>query len=184
MKNILYILLVCLLSSCGLFRKVHKESTLDKITTSSIAKSDSSSISIDKSVTTIKERADTSVTIPAKTVTQETYFNMDSLINGMTAVKNELVDISFTLNPITHKLTTTAIIKPQSVALSIDKTTIKANDITSQIKRVQEKQDDMETEHKANLVDKKPAGLFWYAIIAIVVVGIIVFALYKRSGGK
>lgn len=177
------VLATCL-SSCGLFKKVHKESTLDKISTTSVAKSDSTGLTVDKSVTTIREHADSTIIVPAKTVTQETTFSMDSLVNGMTAVQNQLIDIRFTLNPVTNKLTTTAIIKPQAVSFSVNKETTRQNNITSQSAVKKESKSSAKEVHEHDLVDKKPFDTFWIVIIILGIVGIIVFALYRRFGGK
>jgi hypothetical protein len=183
-KLIPCLLLVLSLSSCGIFKRVHREKTLDKVTTATVAKSDSTSLTIDKTVTTISEKADTTISTPAKVTTGEVDFSMDSLVNGMTAVQNELIDIRFTLDPVTKKLITTALIKPQALTFAIDRTTVKANDITAQIKRVSENQTNAEETHTSTVVDKEPAGQVWYVVIILGVVVIIVFAVYRRSGGK
>lgn len=177
MRAYIYIVLLLFLSSCGIFRKVHKESTLDKIESSSVIKADSTAITIDKSITTVKEKADTAVIIPGKIVTQEVVFSMDSLVNGMTAVKNELIDIRFTLNPLTHKLSTIAVIKPQAVSFSVNKETTKANDITSLANVSKSEKDNHKEEHKISLVDKKPANSIWFVVIIIGVVCVITGAI-------
>ncbi len=100
MRKLILFLLVCSLASCGVFRKVHKEKTLDNLETSSVTKSDSSGITIDKSVSTIKEKADITLTVPGKTITRDMYLNMDSLVNGITAVQNDLLNVKLILNPI------------------------------------------------------------------------------------
>jgi hypothetical protein len=184
MRKLLLLTLVVSLSSCGLFKKVHKENTLDKIQTTSVAKSDSTSLTVDKSVTTIKEKADTTVIIPEKVVSQEVDFNMDSLVNGMTAVQNKLIDIRFLLDPATNKLTTTATIKPQGVSFVVNKETTIQKDISSQENVAKEIKNSAKEVHEHDLVDKKPFGTFWIVVIILGVVGIFVFAVYKRSGGS
>lgn len=153
-----------MLGSCGVFRKVHKESTLDKISTTKILKSDSSSFKIDKTVTTIKEKVDTDFIIPGKIVSQQTYFNMDSLVKGMTAVKNDLIDVRFKLNPTTHALTTTATLKPRPVPVQIDKETTIRNDVASGINHMNEVNQESAEEHRTNLVDKEPKHTIWLTL--------------------
>lgn len=176
----IYILMTCLLAGCGIFRKVHKESALHQTESVAVSKSDSTNITIDKSVTTIKEKADTNVLVPARTITQETYFNMDSLVNGMTAVKNGLIDIRLTLDPLTHKLSTTAVIKPQVIPVKIDKETTRTNDITSggQVSRsLEAKSNEI---YKASEVDKKPANSIWFVLMVLGISAILGYIIYRK----
>lgn len=183
MKYILYIVLLCSLASCGIFLKVHKESALNKLETSSVVKSDSTGVTIDKSVITVKEKADTSVTIPAKVISQEVTFNMDSLVNGMTAVKNDLIDIRFMLNPLTNKLTTTATIKPQVVPFQIDRETTRQNDITQTGTLSKSTESKSKEEHKTSVVDKQPKNSLWFIVMilgSVLVTGWLAYRYFKR----
>jgi hypothetical protein len=179
MKNLTIVLLLLAFSSCGVFRKVHKESTLDKVKTSSVVKSDSSAITVDKTTTTIKEKADTVVTTKKQVVTQETYFNMDSLVKGITAVQNELIDIRFTLNPSTGMLRTDATLKPQEVPFKFDKTTNINNDITKKDVVSKSSQDKKKESHEADLKIKEPKNLLVFYLVVVSVVALFLFGVYR-----
>jgi hypothetical protein len=183
MRNLFLILVVCSLSSCGIFRKVHKSTSMDKIESSSVAKLDITSITIDKSLKTVKESIDTTVEIPGKIITEERPLNMDSLINGMTAVKNDLIDVKLILDPLTKVLRTVATIKPQLVPVKLNRETTTQNDIlnTGAVSKFTEQK--LKEEHKASEVDKAPQNSFIFSsIIVIIAIGLIigVFRYYRR----
>jgi len=184
MKHLYLALLVLAMSGCGIFKKVEKHKTLDKISTSVVAKSDSTSLVVDKTKTTITEKADTTVSTPTKVITQETVFNMDSLVNGMTAVQNELIDIRFTLDPKTGVLLTEATLKPQKVQFQFDKTTTMEKDITSKAEVKKENQTSQDELHKSNNVVKEPKNTGLYVVLILGIVAIIAYLLYRRFGGK
>jgi hypothetical protein len=179
MKKLLLIIFVFSMASCGVFRKVRKERTLDKVKTSSVVKSDSSAITVDKTTTTIKEKADTVVTTKKQVVTQETYFNMDSLVKGITAVQNELIDIRFTLNPSTGILTTDATLKPQEVPFKFDKTTNINNDITKKNVVSKSSEDKKKESHEADLKIKEPKNSLVFYLIIISVVALVLLGVYR-----
>lgn len=179
MKSILYIILVFSLSSCGLFRKISKEKTLNKSESSIITKSDSTGITIDKSVIITKEKLDTVITLAGTTVKQDVYLNMDSLINGMTAVKNDLLDVRLVLNPVTNILSVQANLKPRKVPVVWDKQTTKHNDITQSGAKSGLKNEKLKESQSTGIVDKQPKNTSWYTIIIVSIVAIIVFAAYR-----
>lgn len=180
MKKIILIFLVCSLASCGLFRKVHKSKTLDKIETSSVTKSDSTGLTIDKSVTTIREQADTSITIPGKVVKQDTFLNMDSLVNGITAVKNDLLDVMLILNPATGILSVQANVKPRLVPVQFNRITTRQNDITHSGSKSGSVSSESSELHKEGIIDKAPKNYF-YLILGVVIIFIIVlFVIYRK----
>ncbi len=179
MKVILYILLALSLSSCGLFRKIHKEKTLNKSESSIITKSDSSGVTIDKSVIITKEKLDTVITLPGKTVKQDVYLNMDSLINGMTAVKNDLLDVRLVLNPVTNILSVESNLKPRDVPVKFDRETNRQNDITQSGFKSEQKDLKLKEFHETNTVDKQPKNSIWFTVLIWGVVAIVIFALYR-----
>lgn len=144
-----------------------------------MVKSDSTGLTVDRSITTIKEKADTTVSTPAAVVKQDVYLNMDSLVNGMTAVKNDLLDVKLVLNPVTGILSVTANVKPQSVKLQLDRTTTRANDITSSTNVSKESEQKHEEEHRDKVVEKEPKNSIWFIVMAVVVVAILVFGAFK-----
>jgi hypothetical protein len=179
MRNLFLILLVCSLSSCGIFRKVHKSTSMDKIESSSVAKLDSTSITIDKSLKTVKESIDTAVKIPGKVITEERPLNMDSLINGMTAVKNDLIDVKLILDPLTKVLTTVATIKPQLVPVILNRQTTTQNDIlnTGTVSKFTEQKS--KEQHKASEVDKLPANSYIFPVVIVGIALSLIIGVYR-----
>ena len=179
MRNILILLLCLCLASCGVFRKVNKDKTLDKVQTTSVVKSDSTGLKIDQSTTIIKEKADTTVSTPAAVVKQDVYLNMDSLVNGMTAVQNDLLDVKLLLNPVTGILSVVANLKPQSIKLQLDRTTTKQNDITQSGTISKSAEQKHEEEHRANSVVKEPKNSIWFIVMIIGIIAVVTFGAYK-----
>lgn len=179
MRCVLYLIMIICFSGCGVFKKVHKEKTVDKIRSTISTKSDSIGITIDRSLIKIKEKLDTLVKIPGKTIHQNTQFNMDSLINGMTAVKNDLIDIRLHLNPITNTLSTTATLKPTQVPVFFDRETTKENDITQSGSKSGQSDEKLEEEHLNSSVDKQPKNSIWFTVLVWGVVAIVIFAVYR-----
>lgn len=171
--NLSLITVTLLFSGCGMFRKVFKYKEYSKLETKSEIRKDSTGLIIDKSVTTIKEKLDTVITVPGQTIRQDTYLNMDSLVNGMTAVKNDLLDVRLVLNPITGILSTVAFIKPQNVPVKIDKETIIQNDITQQSYQSNLWKDSYYQASGSSNVEKEPVSWWWYAA-GIGILGVIV----------
>lgn len=175
-------LIVCF-SGCGIFRKVHKENTLVKVETKQEVKKDSVGLIIDKSVITIKETIDTSITIPAKTVVQITELNMDSLVNGMTAIKNELVDVTLLLNPVTGILSVAAVIKKQVIPVKIERVITKHNDITQAVHKTEAVLNTSKSSEEKSIVDKEPKKTIWIVVIILGTISIIsgfVYRYFKR----
>lgn len=172
MKRAIYLLLICvLLSSCGAFRKVFKLKESHMVEITQDRRTDSVGVTVDKSVTTIKERIDTTVTTPAQVVTQDTEMNMDSLINGMTAIKNDLIDVRLHLNPITGVLSATATMKPRAIPVKLDRVTTKQNDISQQSKKQEAILNKSRVEDRHEEVSKDPIKIpTWIIIVAILLV--------------
>lgn len=174
--NCSLIMMIILLSGCGMFRKVFKSKEYSKLETKSGNRKDSTGLIIDKSVTTIKEKVDTVITVPGQTVRQDTYLNMDSLVNGMTAVKNDLLDVRLILNPVTGILSTVAFIKPQNVPVKIDKETVKQNDITQQSYQSDLWKQSSNQSSGSAVTEKKPVSLWWFcAGFGILLIIVVVF---------
>lgn len=172
--NLSLITIMLLFSGCGMFWKVFKSKEYSKLETKSEIRKDSTGLIIDKSVTTIKEKLDTVITVPGKTVRQDTYLTMDSLVNGMTAVKNDLLDVRLILNPVTGILSTVAFIKPQKVPVRIDKETIKQNDIIHRSYKSDLWKDTWNQSSESSYVYKEPVSLWRYASGLIILIVIIV----------
>ena len=183
MKKLILFSLALGLSGCGLFKQVHKEKTTLKTEDSQEAKRDSSSLTINKSVITVNEKVDTVLFVPEKTVRQETILNMDSLISGMTAVKNNLVDVSLVLNPVTHVLSAVATLKSRLIPLKIDKQTITQNNIVQAGNQSTDFKVKAKSTATRSIVDKKPIDVTMWLIIAfigILAVGLVYWLVKEK----
>jgi len=176
-KLILFAGLITCLSSCGLFQKVHKEKAIVKVETKQEAKKDSTGITVDKTITTTSEKVDTAVSIPGKSVSQDTELNMDSLVNGMTAIKNDLVDVTLLLNPVTGILSATAILKPQLVPVKLSREIKKQNDIFQSGHKTEAIVNNSKSSDEKAKIDREPKKISWLVFLILGVVGIVVGAL-------
>lgn len=184
MKKIIRILplllAILLISSCGMFRKVFKSKEYSKIETTSKITKDSAGIRSDKSVTTTTEIIDTTVATPEKIVKQDVYLNMDSLINGLTAVKNDLLDVKLVFNPVTGLLTTTATIKPQKVPVLLNRQTVKQNDITEQSQTKNSREDKSKSIVDNSKIEKTPDLTWGYVVLGVLIAIAILFFVFNR----
>ncbi|RZK64266.1 MAG: hypothetical protein EOO92_27735 [Pedobacter sp.] len=184
MKRISLLLIIsCLLVSCGTFRKVFKLKESSSTEQVSEVKTDIQANTAERTVTKITEKADTTITTPEKVVKQDTYLNKDSLIKGMNAIHNDLVDVRLKLDPVTGILSATATVKPQSVSVLIDRITEVEKQLQEDIKVAEIKNSSLKTEAKSNRVEKEPAKMgMWFAIAALIVlvVGAIIWFRVKK----
>jgi hypothetical protein len=171
--------LILSLNSCGIFKKIHKEKSLVKVETKQEVKKDSTGLIIDKSVTVIKEKIDSTFTIPAKTVSQDSELNMDSLVAGMTAIKNDLVDVTLLLNPVTGVLTVAAQLKEQKIPVKIEREITKHNDITQSTHKTEAVLNTSKSIDKRSTVDKEPKNTVWYVVLILSAIALLRW-LFKR----
>lgn len=172
--HLLLIVMIVLLSGCGMFRKVFRSKEYSKLETKTEIRKDSVGLIIDKSITTVKEKIDTTVIIPEKIVKQDTYLNMDSLVNGMTAIQNDIMDLRLVLNPVTGILSAVATIKASEVPIQLIRETVKQNDITQQSSMSEEKQISHKQQSGSSIVKKEPVNI-WFYILGL---GLVVFILW------
>lgn len=138
---------------------------------------------MDKSITTITEKIDTTIVTPAREVSGQIPFNMDSLVNGLTAIKHELIDVTLHLNPITGVLYVGAKIKPVPVDLKLDRSINIQNDIVEQSDQHSKAELKVETKDSKSTVHKEPAKMgIWLIGFAIVifVISALIYWLKKR----
>lgn len=175
LRVIWVVLIVCavLMQSCGTFKKVFKLRDSSRVQAKSEVKIDSSRVVVDKTVTTITEKADTVVRTPTAVVKEQTYLNLDSLVNGMMAIKNDLVDVSLQLDPKTGILSAVATVKPQSVHVAVDKKTTIAADVKEDIRVAKMKNESLDTKTSHSITERKPD----YFAIAIGI-GVFVLAVF------
>ncbi|ALL07647.1 hypothetical protein AQ505_20430 [Pedobacter sp. PACM 27299] len=176
MKHFLnYILcfLVLVLSGCGMFRKVSIDQTVDRSEERKIHRLDSTAVIRDQSVIQIKVNADTVVTLAGQEISQASYFQLDSLLNGITAIKNELVDVRLILNPQTQRLTVSAVLNPRHIPIKIQKETLIHKDLHTSVGSSESSFSASEVTKSTSVKLKEP-GQIQYWLIAMVVLIIAV----------
>lgn len=182
MRNLIYFIAICLIFSCGIFRKKSKDKLIASSQSTIQTDIKTSEVTTDRSKITIKERADTTITTPAKQTSGQVKvgLNMDSLVNGLTAISNDLVDVKLVLDS-NGILTTTALVKPQQVKFHFDRETIINKDVTSE-KKVDEKRKEtakQSTKQVTTKNDPTSIGLWtWLGIAAIA--GITLYFIIKK----
>lgn len=179
MRRLIYLLIIALAcSGCGAFRKVFKLKESHKVEIVQERKTDSVVIRTDRSTTVVTEHVDTTVTTPAQVVSQDTELNMDSLVNGITAIQNDLIDVRLHLNPITGILSATATIKSQSIPIKFDRVTTKQNNIIEQSRKQEAVLNRSKVEDERRTVDKDPVKFPIWLIIIFIVISVIAASLF------
>jgi len=176
MKNILYILLICALSSCGLFKRSSKNKSIENVQVTTNNKVEQNNNIVDKSTVKITEKLDTVITTKEITTKGVVSFHPDSLIKGLTSLSNDLVDVKLTIN--NGVLTTTATLKPQTLPLSFNKVTETQKNITSTNKSSSQ-ENKTGNSRKVQVAKKSEPAKMGVWFIGLIVVCVLVFALFK-----
>lgn len=171
------IIITVFLSGCGMFRKVFKSNDYAKQEISSSEKKKMAEWTTDRSILTIREQSDTTVVIPEKIIKQETFFNVDSLVNGLTVVQNDLLDVSLLFHPKTGMLSASAILKPRLIPVKFNKETILQNDINRKITQSASVKEISKSEHSNTIVEKSPINI-WYYVFGSGILILISFSLF------
>lgn len=172
-RALLVVILACGLSSCGLFKKVTRTVDKEQTKTEQTVTNDSVGVTRDKSTTTIKERVDTTISTPERTVITEQVVNMDSLIQAVTNIKNDLFTVKLDYNKATGILRTTTTLLPQRISVKMDRVTTKQNDITTKSQVNQKATLNTTTKKKAVVKEKEPAKMGIWLVALIVGIGAI-----------
>ena len=136
MRKITLLIALCVcLSSCGLFKSTTRTKSLEQSKTSVTYKRNSIDLTIDRSVITTSERADTTITTKARTYNQATTkpVTQDSLYHGMTTMVNDLLTVTLKLDSVTGILNTSVEVKPETLAIRFDKTRVEQRDLTKSV---------------------------------------------------
>lgn len=185
-KTILMITVVTLLSGCGVFNKVFKHKIVNKTLeeTSKAVKSDVNTQIIDNSVTTITEKADTTVTTPEVKGRSESRVNFADIQNGLTIIDDEFVNLYQIYNPVDSTLKTGYTLKPQKVPVKIDKKTEVRNDINTDqsVKQESKEEAKKETKHTDAVVDRKADYKVIFIIVGLIVLLLLVRWVFKKRG--
>lgn len=172
--NSMVITMILFISGCNLFRKVNKSRESDLFKLTAEYSGDSAKTVTDRSVLVIKEKVDTLVLIPEQLIRQENSFGMDSLVNGITAIKNDLVDVRLILNPVTQRLLAEAILKPRKIPVRIEKETVIHKDIKVQSDQTEHSRIQVKDEKTKVLTEKTPVNLqYWFAALLVAIAAVI-----------
>lgn len=190
MKNIhpktfsLFILsLLIVLSGCGTSRHVFQATEKIKQETVQQTKKDTLSLTMDHSLTTIREKADTILVIPQQVITTDTYIDFDELVNGVMAIKSPLAEVSLILNPVTKKLSAKALIKEQVIQLKIDKETVIQKNLTVLSKKNEHSLNTNKTEAEQTFKEKETLKLsVWLpALLVLITLGSVFYWIRNKS---
>jgi hypothetical protein len=151
-----------ILSGCGMFRKVFKTNEYAKQEISSAEKMKMKEWNTDRSTLTIREQSDTVVVIPEKIIKQDTYFNVDSLVNGLTVIKNDLLDVNLIFQPETGMLSASATLKPRLIPVKFNKETILQNDVSRKITQSGSAKKSSKSAQSNTIVEKSPVSTWLY----------------------
>ena len=186
-KLLLFLSALLLLSGCGLFRKVDKQSTKHKENTESASKStlDSSYIKIDNSTTTERKILTEAVVTPGLIINASRKLNLSDLYKGVTILDSGLISISQSYDSISNTLSTHVNLKPGTMPAQVLNEKITSNNIkeTGNKKVTNEDKKTAETEVRAKSIQKEPSGLgwWWLAIIGVFFIATVTIKkIYKR----
>jgi hypothetical protein len=177
LKYIPLLIVMVFLSGCGMFRKVFKINEYAKQEISSAGKKKMKEWTTDRSTLTIREQSDTIVVIPEKIIKQETSVNIDSLVNGLTVIQNDLLDVSLIFQPETGMLSASAILKPRLIPVKFNKETILQNDVSRQITQSTSVKESSKVEQSNSIVEKSPVSI-WLYIFGSGILILISFSLF------
>jgi len=182
MRKLIYLLIICFLFSCGIFRKKSKDKLITSNSTSIESSVKSSEVTTDKSKITIKERADTIITTPSKQTSGQVKvgLNIDSLINGLTAISNDLVDVKLVLDS-NGILTTTALVKPQHINFHFDRETTIDKDLTITKDQQEKKKETAKQSSKQVSNKSEPTSIgLWIWLGVAVIAGATLYFIIKK----
>lgn len=175
--NSLVIGLIFLLSGCGLFQRVTKRSESDLLKMTTERSKDAFRTLTDRSVVLIKEKTDTTVFLPEELIREEHNFGMDSLVNGITAIKNDLVDVRLVLNPITQRLFAEAVLKSRKIPVRMEKEILIHKDIKEQSAKIENSKIQQEEEKIKTLKERAPLRISYLFGALLVAIAAVFFAL-------
>lgn len=179
MRYLTLLLLVISLSSCGLFKKVVRNVDKESSKTKVEVVSEQVGQVVDKSTTVVTEKKDTVITTPSKQSQSVQLVNLDSLIDAITHVKNDLVDISFRYDKLSGVLTTNVKVKPQEVPVFFERTITTQNDVTTNTSAKSATKS--ESQSKSKVTNKESTPTYGWIWIVLVVVGVIGFVFWIRN---
>lgn len=177
LKYIPLLIMLVFLSGCGLFRKVFKSNDYAKQEISSSEKKKMKEWTTNRSILTIREQSDTIVVIPEKIIKQETSFNVDSLVNGLTVIQDDLLDVNLIFQPETGMLSASATLKPRLIPVKFNKETILQNDVSRKITQSGSAKKSSKSAQSNTIVEKSPVST-WLYIFGSGILILVSFSLF------
>lgn len=175
--------LLLILSGCGTSRHVFQATEKSKQETAQQTKKDTLSLTLDHSMTTIREKADTILVIPGQVITTDTYIDYDDLVNGVMAIKSPLAEVSLILNPVTKKLSARALIKEQVIPLKINRETVIQKNLTVLSKKNELSLNTNKTEAEQTVKEKESLKLSsWLpALLVLIAAGSVFYWVRNKN---
>lgn len=177
LKCLSLLVMMVVLSGCGMFHKVFKINEYAKHEISLAEKIKMKEWNTDRSTLTIREQSDTVVVIPEKIIKHDIYFNVDSLVNGLTVIKNDLLDVNLIFQPQTGMLSASAILKRRLIPVKFNKEMILQNDVSRKITQSSAVKESSKIEQSNSIVEKSPFSI-WLYIFGSGVLILIGFSLF------
>jgi len=187
-KFIILCSVTLLMSGCGIFktREVNKNKTSFSQASELRLKVDSTVQKTDKTIILETSKADSTITIPAKSVEKTTSYNWDGLIEGMKALDSNSVSVSVKLDTINKKITVRADVAPKDYHFNVDNRketyTDKKENTTTNTDR--QNKTSTEAKNKDTEIKTKPKGLFWFwasIVAAVIVIATLIYFLIKKK---
>ncbi|RAJ35772.1 hypothetical protein [Pedobacter cryoconitis] len=181
--HLFFTALILILSGCVSSRHVFKATEKMKQETAQQFEKDTMSLTLDHSLTTIREKADTILVIPGQVITTDTYIDYDDLVNGVMAIKNPLAEVSLSFNPVTKKLSARALIREQVIPLKINKETVIQKNLTILSKKNELSLNTNKTEAEQTVKEKKTLKLSaWLpALLILIALGSVFYWIRNKS---
>lgn len=166
-NKILPLLIITIsLQSCGLFNSVFRKTDKNKEKTEvNISKNINTQV-LDKSLITIKEKADTILKVDSSKFNNSIFLYELKDINNISVLNNDLVEVKQTYDTLTKELKTNVLIKPKNINVKFDKTTVINKDIYSNTTVKQDSNIKVDKVIKSNIKTKEPKNTFWFVILS------------------
>lgn len=182
LKCLSLLVIMVVLSGCGMFRKVFKINEYAKQEISLAEKIKMKEWNTDRSTLTIREQSDTVVVIPEKIIKHDIYFNVDSLVNGLTVIQNDLLDVNLIFQPQTGMLSASAILKRRLIPVKFNKEMILQNDVSRKITQSSAVKESSKIEQSNSIVEKSPFSIWLYIFGSgvLILIGFSLFYWFKK----
>src|SRR6476646_270801 len=164
-KFILILLISINITGCGVFHKVFKKSSKTKEDIYIKVSEIDSSVIKDKSITTIKEKIDTAVTIKGNKEVSKIDIKDLTDIKNLIIFSNDLYDVNQNYDTLTKSLNTVINLKDRKVGVKLDKETVVSNDIVINKNIKKDSSFNSSTKTKLDVKQKEPKNTFWFIIL-------------------